>query len=162
MPLAGSIRSMERTPQQFMSEALTMAKQAAALGEVPVGAVIVCDGEIIARAKNGVEAAHDATRHAEIEAIAAAGKRLSNWRLTDCSLYVTMEPCPMCIGAILLSRIKELYFGCYDPRLGAVGSQIDLSNYPNFGGGLRVIPELLADQAGEIVSSFFAAKRQKP
>ena len=142
-----------------MFEALTLAEQAAAAGEVPVGAIVVRDGEIIARAYNLVEANRDATRHAEILAISAATQAKGDWRLNDCSLYVTMEPCPMCIGAILLSRIKELYFGCYDPRLGAVGSQADLSTFPNFGGALKVYPELLAEPAGEIVRRFFSSKR---
>ena len=150
---------MERTPQQYMFEALTLAEQAAAAGEVPVGAIVVRGGEIIARAYNLVEASCDATRHAEISAISLAAKIKGDWRLNDCALYVTMEPCPMCIGAILLSRIKELYFGCYDPRLGAVGSQIDLSTFPNFGENLKVFPELLAEPARDIVQRFFSTRR---
>ena len=151
---------MTPTPQLFMAEALKLAEQAASLGEVPVGAVIVKDNQIISSGFNRVEAAGDATRHAEIEAISKAGEVNGGWRLSDCSIFVTMEPCPMCIGAILLARIKELYFGCYDERLGAVGSQLDLSSYPNMGGKLQVYSELLADPSAEVVRKFFATRRK--
>lgn len=151
---------MTPTPQFFMTEALKLAEQAASLGEVPVGAVIVRDNQIISSGFNRVEAASDATRHAEIEAISKAGALSGGWRLSDCSLFVTMEPCPMCIGAILLARIKELYFGCYDERLGAVGSQLDLSTYPNMGGKLQVYPEILSEPAAEVVRKFFVSRRK--
>ena len=111
---------------EYMKSALELAKECAEQGEVPVGAVVVRDGEIIAAASNKRESFGDATAHAEVEAIRQACKRLGRWRLSDCELYVTLEPCPMCAGAILNSRIKRVVFGAKDPRGGAMGSLVDL------------------------------------
>ena len=114
----------------FMIEAIKEATLAASEGEVPVGAVIVNDGEIIATARNNREGTGDATGHAEILAIREACKVLGGWHLDKCELYVTLEPCPMCMGAIINSRIKRVVFGAKDAKAGACGSVINLNNYP--------------------------------
>ena len=142
-----------------MREALSEAEHARALGEVPVGAVLVHNGNIIARAHNEVELRGDATRHAEMLAIERGCKELGDWRLSDTSLVVTLEPCPMCIGAMLLSRIPRLYFGCYDPRQGAVGSVFDLSNHPLLPASITVYRELLADECRAKLQEFFKDTR---
>lgn len=116
--------------RKFMKEALRLAVLAADDGEVPVGAVIVKDGEIIARGKNERETKQNALSHAEIEAINEACEKLKSWRLDDCEMYVTLEPCPMCTGAIINARIKTLIFGAYDPKAGSVDSVINLCDYP--------------------------------
>ena len=112
--------------KKFMQNALSLAKKAAAEGEVPVGAVIVKNGEIIAEGRNMREQKQNALSHAEIEAINNACKSLGSWRLDDCELYVTLEPCPMCAGAIINSRIKTLVFGAYDSKAGSIDSVVNL------------------------------------
>lgn len=112
--------------EQFMRRAIALAAQAEAQGEVPVGAVLVRDGEIIAEGWNGSITNHDATAHAEIEVIRKAGKALSNYRLLDTTLYVTLEPCPMCAGALLHSRVKRIVYGAPDLKAGAAGTVMDL------------------------------------
>ena len=114
----------------YMQKAIELAKQAAACGEIPVGAVIVRNKEIIAVGQNRRERDRTALGHAEIEAIEAACKKLNSWRLDDCDLYVTLEPCPMCAGAIINSRIRRVYFGAYDSKAGSFGSLTDLSVLP--------------------------------
>ncbi|NQY74663.1 MAG: nucleoside deaminase, partial [Candidatus Margulisbacteria bacterium] len=123
---------MREQDRAYMKLALEEASKAASLGEVPVGVVIVRDGTVIARAHNTKEHQKDVTGHAEIEAIKKAQTHLSDWRLSDCELYTTLEPCPMCAGAILHARIKRLAFGAKDPKWGAVGSVIDLLTEPLF------------------------------
>ena len=145
--------------QHFMQAAIAEAMLASQLGEVPVGAVVVVDGEIVARAHNQVEARCDASLHAEIVALRAASEKLQRWRLNDAALYVTMEPCTMCFGAIVNFRIKELFFGCYDQRHGAVGSLYDLSGNFCHLHEMKIYPELLADPCREIVQEFFKEKR---
>ncbi|MBQ8636777.1 MAG: nucleoside deaminase [Clostridia bacterium] len=112
----------------FMTEAIKQAKKAAAIGEVPIGAVIVQNGKIIARGYNKRETKKNALLHAEIDAINKACKKLGGWRLPDCEIYVTLEPCPMCMGAIISARIDRLYFGAYDEKSGAASSVCDLSH----------------------------------
>jgi tRNA(adenine34) deaminase len=146
---------------EFMKAAIAEATLAAEAGEVPVGAIVVHDGKIISRAHNRVESATDATKHAEILAIQHASEALGAWRLTEASLYVTLEPCPMCIGATLLSRIKNLYFGCYDPRMGAVGSVFDISNHPELPHKVEVFPELLKDECLTLLKDFFKVVRSE-
>lgn len=144
-----------------MNVALDEARLGAAAGEVPVGAVVVHEGRIVAQAHNEVETEHDATLHAEILALRRASAKLGRWRLDDCSLLVTLEPCPMCIGAMVLARVRTLYFGAYDPRLGAVGSLFDLSAHPSFPHKIEVYPGLLADTAQGLLKSFFTECRKE-
>jgi len=150
---------MDTSPKYFMEQALAEARQAAQLAECPIGAIVVHQGEIIARAHNLVEASQDATQHAEIVALRRASEHLSNWRLTEASLYVTLEPCPMCIGAMLLSRVKQVYFGTYDLRLGAVGSVFDLAQHPGLPHRLEVFPDLLAEESRSLLQDFFQSRR---
>jgi tRNA(adenine34) deaminase len=147
------------TEQEFMREALREAERAAAAGEVPVGAIIACDGRIIARAHNEIETRNDATAHAEILAIQNASRELGNWRLSSCALFVTLEPCPMCIGAMILSRVKSLYFAASDPRLGAVGSRFDLTLLPDLPHRVEVYPDLLRGESEQLLRRFFSTLR---
>ena len=112
--------------EKYMKAALKLAHKAAEEGEVPVGAVVVCDGKIVGRGRNRRETKKNALHHAEIEAIEKACKKLGGWRLHRCDLYVTLEPCPMCAGAIINARIKTVYFGAFDPKAGSCGSMINL------------------------------------
>jgi len=149
-----------------MREAVAEAKKAMAVGEVPVGAVIVKDGEIIAAAHNEVESARDATAHAEVLAIRRAGQKLGTWRLDGAEMFVTLEPCTMCIGAIISARISKLYFGCYDERLGAVGSRYNIAEtltgeYANEDSRLKVYPEVLKEESEELLKEFFRSCRCK-
>jgi tRNA(adenine34) deaminase len=146
--------------QSYMEQALEEARQAAELGEVPVGAIIVHKGEIIARAHNRVEIENDSCQHAEMIAIRNASKHLGNWRLGGCEMYVTLEPCPMCAGAILLSRIEKVYFGASDPRIGAVGSAFDLSHLGGMPHKFEVIRGLLIEECTEVLKEFFASQRK--
>lgn len=146
-------------PEQWMKLALTQAESAAAAGEVPVGAVLVRENRLIASGFNEVELRNDATLHAEMLAVRRGGAALGSWRLDGCSLFVTLEPCTMCVGALILSRLSELYFGAYDPRQGAVGSLFDLSNHSGLPHRMSVFPELLAARSEALLKSFFAACR---
>ena len=142
----------------FMNEAIAEAELAAAADEVPVGAVVVRDGKIIARAHNTRESDKNALRHAETAAIDAACRALGGWRLPGCTLYVTMEPCPMCAGAVVNSRIERVVFGAYDRRAGAFGSVLNLNDYP-----LNHKPELTGgvceEQCVALLRDFFKRKR---
>ena len=142
----------------FMKEALALAEQAAALGEVPVGAVVVKDGKIIASGFNRRETGPSATAHAELSAIEEACRVLQRWRLSDCTLYVTLEPCPMCAGAIINARLKRVVYGAKDEKAGACGSVVDL-----FEMGFNHRPVLksgvLAEECGALLSRFFQALR---
>ena len=145
---------------EFMIHALKLAKEAAEAGEVPVGAVVVKNGEIIGVGRNRCEALRMQTRHAEIEAIESAAKTLGDWRLDDCELYVTLEPCPMCAGAIINSRIKTVVFGAYDSVSGAADSVLNLFSYkfpfcPEVFGGIK------EKECKEILTEFFKKRREK-
>ena len=144
-----------------MREALAEARKASALGEVPIGAVVVMNGRIVARAHNEVELRRDATAHAELLALQQASAALGSWRLEHASLVVTMEPCSMCLGAMILSRVSELYFGCWDPKQGAAGSLFDLSNHPKLPHAIKVYPELLAEESKELLREFFEQRRNE-
>ena len=146
--------------QHFMSLALREAEQAFREDEVPVGAVIVHEGRIVASAHNQREQLHDPTAHAEMIAITQAAESLRSWRLDGCTLYVTLEPCPMCAGAVLLARIPWLVYGATDPKAGAVDSLFHLLNDSRLNHRVQVIPNMLADRCGEILSRFFQGKRQ--
>ena len=152
---------MEMTHEQFMEIALQEAGMAAEAGEVPVGAVIVRDGEIIARAHTMREQWLDATAHAEIIAIREACKKLHNWRLSGCTLYVTVEPCPMCAGAIYNSRVDTVIFGCRDNRAGAVESLFNVLSHPLLNHRPQVIGGILEDRCAAAVREFFTDCRAK-
>lgn len=141
------------------------ASAAARLGEVPVGAVVVKDGNIIGRGHNLRETSNDPTTHAEMIAIRKAAAALGSWRLIDCTLYVTLEPCVMCMGAIILARVPRLVFGCRDPRVGAVGSVFDFSQDERFNHRVAVTEGVLGDESSEMLSGFFrrlrAEKKQR-
>jgi len=143
----------------FMREALALAREAAAVDEVPVGAVVVCAGEIVGRGFNAPIGRHDPSAHAEIAAIRAAAAQLRNYRLPGCTLYVTLEPCVMCAGAIIHARIARVVFGARDPKTGACGSVVDLLAEPRLNFHAQVTGGILADECGALLSHFFAARR---
>lgn len=143
-----------------MEEALNEAKKAKEKGEVPVGAVIVKDGEIIARAHNLKEERKSALCHAEILAIEEATEVMGDWRLNGCIMYVTLEPCPMCAGAILQSRISEINIGTFDPTAGACGSVINVIENPYLNSSIKV-NWIYSDECSEILTEFFKARREE-
>lgn len=143
----------------FMREALKQARAAAGKDEVPVGAVIVHKNQIIARAHNQVETLKDPTAHAEMIAITQAAGFLSSKWLQDCTLYVTLEPCSMCAGALVLSRIKRICFGAPDPKTGACGSVMNIARHKSLNHHLEVQGGILEEECGRLVSSFFRQKR---
>lgn len=143
----------------FMNEALLEAKKALKFNEVPVGAVIVKDKTIISRAHNLRETLNDPTAHAEILAIKKASEILSSWRLKDCEMYVTLEPCPMCAGAICSSRIKRVYIGTFDPTLGACGSVINLVQNPYLN-TMMDVKWIYNQECSDILKDFFKKKRK--
>ena len=145
-----------------MRAALDLAVQAEACGEVPVGAVLVKDGEIVGRGYNHPISAHDPTAHAEIVAMRDAAQRLSNYRLGGCDLYVTLEPCAMCAGAMLHARIARVIYGAADPKTGACGSVIDLFSEARLNHHAEVTSGVLAPEAGAMLQRFFAASRRSP
>ena len=142
-----------------MRAALAEAEAAAESGEVPVGAVVVAGGEIIARGHNRSETDNDPSAHAEIVALREAARRTGNYRLTDATLYVTLEPCAMCMGALVQARIERLVFGAYDPKAGAAGSAIDLSDSPSFNHRFEINGGVLADECGSVLKAFFESRR---
>jgi tRNA(adenine34) deaminase len=144
----------------FMREALALAEAAAAVGEVPVGAVVVRNGEIVGRGFNAPISSHDPSAHAEIAALRDAAARVGNYRLPGCELFVTIEPCAMCAGAILHARIARVVFGARDPKTGACGSVVDLFAEPRLNHHATVESGVLADECGAMVTRFFDAKRQ--
>ena len=143
----------------YMDLALSEAREAAAAGEIPVGAVMVCDGEAIARAHNRREELQNPTAHAEVLALQAASSHLKSWRLEDCSLYVTLEPCIMCVGAILQARVSRLVFGCLDPKAGAVESLYRLCEDSRLNHTLPVTRGVMENECSAILSEFFARLR---
>ncbi len=142
-----------------MDLAIIRAKRAAEDGEVPVGAIIVKDGQVIATGRNRREKNHDATAHAEIEAIKYACEATGDWRLDGCELYVTLEPCPMCSGAIINSRIKTVIFGAYDTKCGALGSVANFANLP-FNYTPEVYGGICEDECRKLLTDFFKDKRK--
>ena len=151
---------MIKDDNYFMTRALARAKAAAAAGEVPIGAVIVRDGEIIATGRNMRESKHNALHHAEVIAIDRACKRLKAWRLSGCTLYVTVEPCPMCAGAIINSRISRLVFGCYDYKAGVYGSVFNIRDH-SFNHYYDVTAGVMERECAKAMSDFFADLRKK-
>src|SRR5438094_7076021 len=145
--------------EYFMREALRQAQKAYTAGEVPVGAVVVREGKIIARAHNQVELLKDATAHAEMLALTAAEGAVGDWRLIDCDLYVTKEPCPMCAGALVHTRVRRVIFGCADPAAGAAGSVINLLQMPTLNHRCDIAAGVLQDECAGILQSFFCERR---
>lgn len=145
--------------RRFMKEALLLAKEAAAAGEVPVGAVIVKDGKIIAGGRNMREEKQNALSHAEIEAINGACKALKSWRLDGCELYVTLEPCPMCAGAIINARIKTLVFGAFDSKAGSIDSVVNLCDLP-YNHRVEVYGGVCEDECLKVMTDFFEGLRK--
>ena len=146
--------------ETFMREALRLALKARAADEVPVGAVIVRDGKIISRAYNQVELLKDATAHAEMLALTAAEAAVGDWRLTDCDLYVTKEPCPMCAGAIVHTRIRRVIFGCPDVRAGAGGTVMNLLQHNALNHHSEITSGVLQSDCAALLQDFFREKRK--
>ncbi|MGE4549316.1 MAG: tRNA adenosine(34) deaminase TadA [Intestinibacillus sp.] len=151
---------MQSEQEKFMRAALKLARKAAGEGEVPVGCVVVCDGKIVGRGRNRRETKKNALHHAEIEAIDKACKKLGGWRLHRCDLYVTLEPCPMCAGAIINARIKTLYYGAPDEKAGSCGT---LSNLFEMGYNHKpeVVAGLLGEECAEELRQFFRSLRER-
>jgi len=145
----------------FMGIALEEALNAEKLGEVPIGAIVVRDGVVIGRGYNLRETSNDPTTHAEMIAIREAAAHIGHWRLLDCTLYVTLEPCVMCMGAIILARIPRLVYGSRDPRVGAVGSIYDFSRDDRFNHRVEVAEGVLGDECSVLLSGFFRKLREK-
>ena len=146
--------------EYYMEAALTLAREAAAAGEVPVGCVIVRNGQIVGRGRNRREEKHATASHAEMEAIAQANETLGTWRLDECELYVTLEPCPMCAGAILNARIRRVWYGARDAAMGACGGVVNLfmEEFPN---RPALVGGILEEECRQVLADFFAALREQ-
>ena len=153
------MEDLPKTDAEWMALALDLAREAADHGDVPVGAVIVRDGEVVASAGNRREADRDPTAHAELLAIQEAAAVMGGWRLPGATLYVTLEPCAMCAGAIVLARIPRVVFGATDPKAGAAGSLIDVLGEPGLNHRPEVESGVLEEECGAVLSEFFAARR---
>ena len=152
---------MPDTHQAFLAEAIAEARLAAAIGEVPIGAVVVKDGVIIGRGHNRREADHDPTAHAEILALRQAGQTLGTWRLSGCTLYVTMEPCPMCCGALINSRVDTVVYGANEPKFGSAGSQLNLLQFPGFNHNVKILGPLAEEECQALMREFFTELRAR-
>ncbi|MCH6269536.1 tRNA adenosine(34) deaminase TadA [Neobacillus citreus] len=152
---------MTNQDEKFMLEAIAEARKAKELDEVPIGAVLVHDGKIIARAHNLRESEQNATAHAELLAIDQACRETGSWRLEDTTLYVTLEPCPMCSGAIILSRVKRVVYGASDPKGGCAGTLMNLLQDSRFNHQCEVVKGVLAEECGSMLSSFFQKIRDR-
>ena len=148
------------TDKEFMREALTLARQAAQEGEVPVGAVVVKDGNVIATGRNRREGAHNALAHAEMEALNGACAALGGWRLSGCTLYVTLEPCPMCAGAIINARVDRVVYGADDPKAGSCGSMTNLFALP-YNHSPQLERGVLEEECAAVLKEFFKNLRKK-
>lgn len=158
IPTSGIILPMD---EDFMREALTLAREAATVDEVPVGAVLVLDGTVVGRGFNQPIGRHDPTAHAEVMALRDAAARLGNYRLPGSTLYVTLEPCVMCAGAMMHARVGRIVFGARDPKTGAAGSVVDLFGEARLNHHADIVGGVLADECGALLSGFFAARRAK-
>jgi len=153
---------LEGLPDEyFMREALRQAQKAYAADEVPVGALVVREGKILGRAHNQVELLKDATAHAEMLALTQAEAAVGDWRLIDCDLYVTKEPCAMCAGAMVHTRIRRVIFGCADPAAGAAGSMMNLLQVPSFNHRSEIVSGVLQEQCAAILQDFFRKRRKQ-
>ncbi len=150
------------THKVWMDRALAEARLAQAHDDVPVGAVVVQGGRVVAQAHNRREVDADPTAHAEILALRAAAQALGSWRLDGCSLYVTLEPCTMCAGAVVLARLPELVYGAVDPKAGAAGSLFDLVREPRLNHRVQVVTGVLAEECGAVLRTFFQSRRPQP
>lgn len=146
---------------EYMTKAIELARDAWSAGEVPVGAIVILNGEIVGRGFNQPISRHDPSAHAEIMALRDAGKHVGNYRLPECTLYVTLEPCAMCAGAIMHARIKRIVFGTADPKTGAAGSVVDLFKEARLNHHTVIEGGLLADECSELISGFFRERRTK-
>lgn len=151
----------ERPHDYWMERAIAEARRAESKDEVPIGCVIVKDGRIIARGHNLRESRQDPSAHAEMVAIRKAARTLGSWRLLGCTLYVTLEPCTMCMGAVILARIPVVVFGCHDPKGGAAGSLYDLSDDPRLNHRVELVPRVREDECSRLLSSFFRSLRDR-
>lgn len=147
------------TDELWMEEALRAGQRALEMGEVPVGAVVVCDGKIVGRGGNRNITDHDPTAHAEVIALREAGANLGNHRLGDCELFVTIEPCAMCAGALVHARVKRLIYGADDPKAGAVHSVMEVANHPKLNHQMEVCRGVLAGRCAELIQMFFKNRR---
>jgi tRNA(adenine34) deaminase len=161
-PSLNAISHTETLDREFMQRAIALAEQAALKGEVPVGAIVVKDSEIIGKGGNAPIDSHDPTAHAEIMAIRQAAQHVGNYRLVGCTLYVTLEPCAMCAGAIQHARIARLVYGASDPKTGACGSVVNLMAEQKLNHHTEVIPHVMALECGHMLSTFFRERRKKP
>ncbi len=148
------------TPEFFMRQAVLLAQKAASLDEVPVGAVIVQNDKVIARAYNTKNKKKDALLHAEMSALAKAQKKLGDWHLNDCDLYVTLEPCPMCAGACINTRLRTIYFGAYDEKAGCCGTLYNLPQDTRFNHRPNVVGGVLEQECSTLLTQFFKNKRK--
>jgi len=147
------------TDQDFMAQAMELAAQAAQIGEVPVGALVVHEGQIIGQGYNQTISAHDPCAHAEIMALRQAAQVIGNYRLSGCDLYVTLEPCTMCVGAIIHARIQRLVYAATEPKAGAVVSQLQLLSLPHYNHIVQVESGVMADESSAMLSNFFKQRR---
>ena len=147
--------------EKYMREAIKQAKKAYALDEVPIGCVIVREDKIIARAYNRRNTDKNTLSHAELSAIKKASKKCGDWRLEDCTMYVTLEPCPMCAGAIVQARIPKVVIGCFNPKAGCAGSVINLLQMKQFNHQVEIVPDVLHDECSTMLSQFFKELRAK-
>lgn len=152
--------TIEKTHEFWMQQALDEAQKAAELGEVPVGALIIRENEVISKASNRRESDQNPLAHAEVLAIEAAAKKLGSWRLSDCTLYVTLEPCPMCAGSIVNSRIPKVVYGAKDPKAGAVDSLFNLLNDDRLNHSCEVVSGVLAEESSLMLKTFFKNLRK--
>jgi tRNA(adenine34) deaminase len=148
--------------EEFMREALDLARRAAEAGEVPVGAVIVRDGAIVGRGYNQPVSGNDPTAHAEVVALRDAGERIGNYRLGECEMFVTLEPCAMCAGAIMHARVSRVVYGAADPKSGACGSVLDLFAEDRLNHHATIVAGVMAEEAAALLRDFFAARRKAP
>ena len=155
------IQNIEQTDIKFMKEALRQAKKAYKLDETPIGCVIVHEGKIIARGYNRRNTDKSPLAHAEITAIRKASRKLGDWRLEECTLYVTLEPCQMCAGAIVQARIARVVVGCMNPKAGCAGSVLNLLNMPEFNHQVQLETGVLEEECGSLLSSFFRRLRER-
>ena len=150
----------QKIDEKYMRAALRQAEKAAAIGEVPIGCVIVKDGKVLVRAHNKKLSKHNPILHAEVVAIDKACKKIGDWRLNDCDMYVTLEPCTMCSGALIHSRLNNLYFGAYDLKTGACGSRFNILGSSEYNHIVNVTGGILKEECQNIISDFFKARRK--
>lgn len=147
--------------EKYMKMAIAQAKKAATLGEVPIGCVIVCDGKVIGRGYNRRKTDKNTLSHAELNAIKKASKKMGDWRLEECTMYVTLEPCQMCSGAIVQARIPKVVMGCMNPKAGCAGSILNLLDEPRFNHQVEIVKGVLEDECSALLTDFFKALRIK-